>query len=269
MNKNRIISVVCAVLVLFALTVTVSANEIPSERLRPRVVDEAGLIDDDTLQILNLQFNEVSEKHKVDVVAVIVNDTNGQYIRDFADDYFDYNGFGYGASADGVVLVVDMSSREWWISTCGYGITAFTDAGIDYLGNELVYYMSDGDFGSAFAVFAELADDFITQAKAGVPYDTGTLPKAPITIMHFIIPIIIGCIIGFIATGSLKSQLNSVRPQRAAHSYVKAGSMEVTESRDMYLYRNVTRVKKETESGGSSTHRSSSGRSHGGGGGKF
>ena len=47
--------------------------------------------------------------------------------------------------------------------------------------------------------------------------------------------------------------------------------MNVTTSRDFYLYRCVTKTAKPRDSseGGSSTHTSSSGATHGGGGGKF
>ncbi len=63
-----------------------------------------------------------------------------------------------------------------------------------------------------------------------------------------------------------------MRMQYAANGYVKANSMDVTESRDLFLYTQVMRVEKPKEtssSDDSSTHTSSSGETHGGGGGKF
>lgn len=244
-----------------------------SERL-PHVIDNYGLLSSSSIEELENTFYEISQRQMCDVVAVIVNSTNGKSIRDFADDFFDYNGYGYGSSHDGIILVIDMDQREWWISTCGYGITAFTDAGIDYIGDRITSYMSDGDFYSALETFAELADEFLVRAKTGKPYDISTLPKSPITPMHFIIPVIIGSVIGFAGAGALKSQLNSVRPQRSVQSYIRNGSFALTESRDIYLYRTVSRIRRENNGGGggrggSSTHRSSSGHVHGGGGGRF
>ena len=67
--------------------------------------------------------------------------------------------------------------------------------------------------------------------------------------------------------------LEDVRKQAAATTYVRDGSMRLTDSRDLFLYTNVTRtaIPKNNSSGGggSSTHTSSGGVSHGGGGGKF
>ena len=48
---------------------------------------------------------------------------------------------------------------------------------------------------------------------------------------------------------------------------MKQGSLQVTESRDIFLYRNVIRTAKPKET--STTHTSSSGRTHGGSSGKF
>lgn len=52
----------------------------------------------------------------------------------------------------------------------------------------------------------------------------------------------IGLVIALIVTGIMKGQLKSVRAQSAAAEYVKQGSLQVTESHDLFLYRNVTRV---------------------------
>ena len=64
--------------------------------------------------------------------------------RPFADDLYDYCQYGYGPDMDGVLLLVSVGDRKWHISTCGYGITAFTDAGIQYLGEQMTPFMADG-----------------------------------------------------------------------------------------------------------------------------
>jgi uncharacterized protein len=162
-----------------------------------------------------------------------------------------------------------MEDRDWWISTTGYGITAFTDAGIEYLSDRFVPYLSDGDYAGAFDTYAEQCDTFISQATSGDPYDTHNLPKEPFSFLpNLIFCFVIGLLIALIATAIMKGQLKSVRAQAGASDYVKHGSMNVTHRQDLFLYRDVRRTPKPKDSG-SGTHRSSSGRSHGGGGGKF
>ena len=171
-----------------------------------------------------------------------------------------------------------MEDRDWWMSTTGYGITAVTDAGIEYISEKFLSDLSEGDYEAAFTTYAELCDDFFTQAKTGEPYDTGHMPKEPFNLAwNLFVALAIGIALAAIITNRMKSTLKTVKYQPAANNYVKANSMNVTESRDMFLYTQVDRREKPQEtsssggstSGGSTTHTSSSGSTHGGGGGKF
>ena len=78
-------------------------------------------------------------------------------------------------------------------------------------------------------------------------------------------------IISFLIMTKYTKQLKTVRAQNKADSYVVKDSLDVKVAKDIFLYRTVSRVRRQTESnsGGGGTHTSSSGSSHGGGGGKF
>ena len=85
---------------------------------------------------------------------------------------------------------------------------------------------------------------------------------------------LVGVGLAMFIVGRMKAQLKTVRFQAAAGDYMKSGSLNITESKDTFLYNTVTRTAKPKNtdsgsSGGSSTHTSSSGETHGGGGGKF
>ena len=115
-----------------------------------------------------------------------------------------------------------------------------------------------------------LCDDFISQAKTGEPYDNSNLPREPLSLIWIPVSIAIGGVLALIVVGVMKGQLKSVRSQAAANSYLKPGSLNVTESRDLFLYSQASRTEKPKDNdSGSSTHTSSSGTTHGGGGGKF
>lgn len=241
-----------------------------------RVVDQADLLSPDEEEALRKKLNEISMRQKMDVVVVTAVSLEGKTAQAYADDFYDFNNYGYGSDYDGVLLMVCLTTRDYWVSTCGYGIDVFTDAGLDHLNEQYVGYLSDGDYAKAFDVFAEGCDDYITQARNGTPYDWDTLPKEPFPLFkNAIVCVVIGFVIAFIVMAVLKGQLKSVRSQSGASDYAQRGSMNVTQRQDLFLYRKVDRRAKPKDTGssgsrgGSSTHRSSSGRSHGGGGGKF
>ena len=57
-------------------------------------------------------------------------------------------------------------------------------------------------------------------------------------IVCLLISIVMACIV----TGAMKGQLKSVRSQENASCYIRSGSMVITTSEDIFLYRNVTRI---------------------------
>ena len=238
-----------------------------------RVVDMADLLNNSEEADLLSMLDEISNRQELDVVVVTVNTLDGKTPMDYADDFYDYNGYGFGENRDGVLLLVSMEDRDWWISTTGYGITVFTDAGIEYISEKFLPDLSDGNYADAFTTYAELCDEFITQARTGEPYDTNNLPKEPFNVFtSLLISLVVGILVSLIVTGKMKGKLKTVRMQPAAEEYVRKGSMLVTESSDLFLYSHVDRrakSKDDDSGGGSSTHTSSSGSSHGGGGGKF
>ncbi len=102
-----------------------------------RLMDTADLLSDSEEATLLRALDEVSERQKMDVVIVTAETLDGSDIVSFADDLYDYCQFGYGTNRDGLLLLISMEDRDWYISTCGYGITAFTDAGIQYIGRQM------------------------------------------------------------------------------------------------------------------------------------
>ena len=237
-----------------------------------RVNDLADLLTDSEEAALLDKLDEISLRQKMDVTIATVNDLDGySTASEYADVVYEYCQYGYGTDKDGLLLLISMEDRDWAISTCGYGITAFTDAGIEYIGKQIKSDLSDGNYAAAFDTYANLCDEFITQARNGSPFDKGNLPREPLSMIWIPISIVIGVVLALIIVGNMKGKLKTVRTQAAANSYLKKGSLSITESSDLFLYHTVNRTEKpkESSSGGSSTHTSSSGTTHGGGSGKF
>ncbi|MBR3767195.1 MAG: TPM domain-containing protein [Clostridia bacterium] len=301
--KKLLTFIVCTLLI-FSLGFTVLAYEYDySGSVRESLIyDFAQLISDEDEEILLSKLEEISKTYECEVAILTVNSTNGQDITIFADDYYDYNGFGYGENDDGIMLVVDMGNREFATTTHGTAIEIFSDYNLSLLENEFIPYLSDSDYTGAFIAFQEkcndiffdynynsVNDDYNYNVDDDYYYEDDYYyndykPNEPsnqfFSIKWILVAIVIGIIIGFIYTGYLKSQLKTVRSKAAASDYVVAGSFNITQQRDVFMYRNIKKTPKPKanntsgnstgrSSGGSSTHRSSSGRTHGGSRGRF
>ncbi len=274
MKKYLFLFITATMLVFSLFSLTASATP-------PLLVDSAGLLSDEEHAALLSVLEEIQTSRQFDVVILTVDSIGDQSPMAYADDYYDQNGYGYGENHDGCLLLLAMQSRDWWISTTGYGITAFTDAGIDYISDCFLPYLGNGEYYEGFSCFAGLCDAFIEQANTGSPYDIDdlindyddTVEDQPFQVLRpLAISLSIGLIVAFIITMAWKSQLKPVKFQNLAHEYLKKDSMKVTLNRDIFLYSTVSKTRIERDSGssgGSSTHSSSSGTSHGGGGGKF
>ena len=279
-TSNRLHSLFAALAALvLAVTLAVPAFAVEGgfADLYYRMYDGAGVLTEDEDNELEDALEELSLRQSFDVTIASIESlesVNADSMEQYADDLYDYCQFGYGTDRDGVLLLVSVGDRKWHLSTCGYGITAFTDAGIQYLGQQLTPFMAEGDYAGAFRTFVQWADDYVTAAREGHPYDVNTLPREPLSPMYLVLALGIGLVLAWVIVGVMKGQLRSVAFQENAASYVREGSMKLTNQRDLFLYRDVHRTehveeKDSSDSGGSSTHTSSSGTTHGGGGGSF
>ena len=279
-TSNRLHSLFAALAALvLAVTLAVPAFAVEGgfADLYYRMYDGAGVLTEDEDNELEDALEELSLRQSFDVTIASIESlesVGADSMEQFADDLYDYCQFGYGTDRDGVLLLVSVGDRKWHLSTCGYGITAFTDAGIQYLGQQLTPFMAEGDYAGAFRTFVQWTDDYVTAAREGHPYDVNTLPREPLSPMYLVLALGIGLVLAWVIVGVMKGQLRSVAFQENAASYVREGSMKLTNQRDLFLYRDVHRTehveeKDSSDSGGSSTHTSSSGTTHGGGGGSF
>ena len=236
---------------MFVILVMILALAVPVMATGQLLVDDADILTSSQERQLSKKLEHASEVCDMDVAVVIVDGIGNEDIQDYADDYYDYNGY----ADDGVMLVVDMDSRQWWITGTGDGTDVFTSSVINKIGNRIESDLSDGEYLEAFETYTQLCIDYVE--KDGAFNVGGSLLAA----------LIVGLVVALIVTGIWCGQLKSVRFKAAAGDYVKPGSLSVRLCQDLYLYSTVSKVKRQQSSSG--THVSSSGRSHSGGGGRF
>ena len=280
---KKIISFLLLLLLMLSIALPVFGVEEPLDY----VVDHAGLLTNEEEEDLQRWIAEYKVDLQLDIVIVTCYGSDGKGVQAYADDFYDMNGYGYGINKTGILLLIDMESREWYMSTCGDAIYIFTDYGLDQLGAEILPWLSEGEYYRAFLSWISALSPYVKAYQAGSPVDGYVPPdeyESPygdeiyyyddhvgITVKPFPIALIVGLVAALITVLIMRSQMNTAKLQKNAANYLKDGSFHLRRRSDMFLYSRVTRTArpKSNTSGGSSVHRSSGGISHGGRGGRF
>lgn len=249
---KKFLSLLICIAVLFCLMPHASASS-------PKIVDDADLLSSYEEQLLEEKAQQLVDQYQMDVVIVTVWSLDGKSAQAYADDYFDYNGYGIGSNYSGVLFLLSMEYRDWAISTCGDTINVLTDHNIDSLFDSCRSYLANDKYYQAFDCYLD-----------ELPHYFNTQPDAVDYFRIIAVALILGLIVAAIALAIMRNSMNTFRQQQNASSYLPSGAYKLHHQRDIFLYSQVSKTRRDTDSGGgSSTHRSSSARSHGGRSGKF
>ncbi|WP_051656840.1 TPM domain-containing protein [Butyrivibrio sp. AE3004] len=222
------------------------------------IVDSADLLTDEEEQSLADHIYEVENQYESAIVIVTINDLGNRDVTAYADDFYDYNGYGYNGTNNGILFLIDITSRQWHITTTGTAIGVFTDSAqadlIDVCKSDLsagYYYRSFDKFISACAKRQQNVIDSKT-------FTPGKL----------FICIVAGFLLALLPLFYFIGQLHTVHRETGASNYSQDG-LSLSNRSDRFLRVAVTKTARPKESSGSSTHSGSSGTSHGGSSGSF
>lgn len=249
---RKFVSVILALLLCVSLAVSVSAAT--TEFL----YDDADLLNAAEELLLTEKLANYSSEYNTQFVVVTAKSLD-RPIDLYLDYLYDSRGFGYGQTREGVLLLVCMDVREYRILSNGYAGEAISPDDIDEICDVVAPFLSSGHYAEAFDRFAYKSARFLDD------YYKFNVAK------HLGISLVIGIVIGLIVVLILRGQLKTVRKQNQANAYVKTGSMRLTVSNDIFLYRNVSRTRKQSSSssGGGGGSRGGGGGSRSRGGGRF
>lgn len=233
----------CVFLTLFLFVLPLGAS---AQGNAPYVCDRAEILSETEVSELETLAENVSKKHGIDVAVLTVKSLDGEDEVLYADDYYD-SYFG----KDGVLLLYAVEDEIRYVSTCGKCMDAIDDnlAEISEAINDPFY---SEDYAKGFSCYINTVDNLMSSRK---------IKDLSVSIL---ISLAVGFVTAFIVTAVLKSQLDGAKFNNRAEEYVKRGSLNITSSRDLFLYRTVSRVPKP-QNNSSSAHKSGSGRTHGGG----
>lgn len=128
--KHKLICLILCLLLLPSLFLSVGAEQ-------QYVIDNADLMSSSEEAALEEKAQALRQEYGMDVVILTVDSLDGKRPQEYADDYYDYNGY----ANDGVLFLLSMEERDWYISTKGNAIYALTDYGIQQVGESALPYL--------------------------------------------------------------------------------------------------------------------------------
>lgn len=287
---------ICTFLVMGSMAVW--ADQTGAVSGQPRVFDQAGLFSETEIIQLEEKIAQCRKSTKMDVVIVSAYADGERSAEEYADDYYDYGGFGAGKKASGVLLLYYMDGPgqpggECYISTTGTMINMLTDERIESILDDVYGDLGNRDFAGATGHFLEDVKAYVKEGVESGQYtydrDTGEIVRYHSIRLY---EVAIAMVIAGISAGSVcldikkryamkqssrevSNSLQAYRADCAFHFSVAGDKMVNKYVRSVPIPRNTSsgsggRGHSGSSSAGRSTiHTSSSGSSHGGGGRRF
>lgn len=252
-NKNQVL-----------LTPAINANE--------KVYDFAELLTEEEEKEIYQSVNEFIRSANLDLGIVTIDKNNKFNAQEYAQDFYDYNDFGFDEVHSGILLLIDMDTREVYMSTTGEAITLYSDHRIQKIVDDISTYLTDKQYFKAIIKFVTIVDNY---DKIGLPStndtkyvigEDGTISKKIPWLFFILCPVIATIIV----MGILIYKNKLVKKATSSREYLNKDSVDIKLESDQFLGSSVSKVPvSHSSSGGSSTSSGSSGVSHGGGGSKF
>lgn len=239
--------------IIISLILILSMFSVCASAQSPSVCDYADILTTSQESKLQQTIDELSQEYSFQAVIVTVDSLGEKSPRSFAEDFYLQGGFGIGETKDGILLLLAMNTRDWYIATHGQTRDVVTDSDIDDIADSIVPYLSEGDYYNAFDSFLSLVEDEYQQEQ------TQWIP-------NLLLALAIGAAIAGVVLFFMRRSMNTARQQNGAGSYMKDNSFDLYECRDLYLYSRTTKVRKSQNNSSGSR---GGGSSFGGRGGKF
>ena len=212
--KHKVICLILCLLLFPSLFLSVGAEQ-------QYVIDNADLMSSSEEAALDEKAQALRQEYGMDVVILTVDSLDGKRPQEYADDYYDYNGY----ADNGVLFLLSMEERDWYISTDNGMRKMITDkAGIKALSGKFLPALKKNNYPEAFGQFAKGTDELLAYyQKEGKPYD----PADAFNPLALAIGAAVALGIGFLVRRVLIGQMNNVMPALEAGVYLDRDSFQL------------------------------------------
>ena len=254
---------ICAtVLILVAMSFSVTFASTPERMIDAEVFDNSQTLSKSEIQTLTNKIQTVQQKHQVKIGIEFLKTIGNANIASAAHELLERH---YSGNANGgIIFVVVMDSRNWYIAT---------DSRMDYkipnakdIGNKLLPNLKDGDYFGACSNYIDAVDKSLSYYEQnGAAYDSDD----EFNIMAAMAAVVLGIFFGVMVRSWLIGSMSNVHHEQTATDYLKRETVKFTKQRDTYLYTNTERRPKPSSNSRGNGNGGGGSSSGGGAGGSF
>lgn len=262
--------------VLFIVALLVLLVSVNASAAKRHVIDNTRTMTSDQISRIEATCKAIKAEYSFDVIFVVTNTIGSKTLERYTTDIYDAE----CEFEDGVIFVFNTEEfghedeDNWAIIGFGKGkkLAGNSDtraALIDKMSYDLKRgrdYKSGENFYNASTYFTNKCRSFCAGGFKGDPVDAGEV------IIRIVIALVIGFIIAWVVTKKEKKKLTTAVKQTGAMNYMVKDRSNITAARDIFLYSQTTKVRRESSSssgGHSYGGTSGGGRSYSGGGGRI
>lgn len=170
------------------------------------VNDYADILKESDKKELTNIIMEYIEKYNLDISVVTTDTSYFMTTKQFANKFYDQNSMGLGENRDGILLVIDMQNREFYILTNGFVHQLINDSRVELILDKMEPSMRSGDYNTAIHSFLGEINKYYKYHKYGPPY-------------LWIGAVIIAAIMAFFALNREKKKLKLISDALNANYY--------------------------------------------------
>ncbi|MCR4689963.1 MAG: TPM domain-containing protein [Lachnospiraceae bacterium] len=224
--------------------------------LAPRVVDDNGMLSEETVKHITTSMEEIAKAYDLDLVIHTAYESYEVDKKTFADRFYESHGYGMGEDYSGILITVFKpygSSNDVVVTGYGRGEEILTDTAKDRLAWRL-----EGELDSDSTTKEEAFSKGLSWVKHLL--QTGRVPRSGLSwFFSTAFELIVALIIAAIMRSHAKKKMDTPVKAENAEPYLVKGSLNVQYVKDKFLSTNT--VRKYNPPSSSSSSSSSSGRS--------
>jgi len=215
---------------------------------RERVVDNAGLLSAEEKTYLTELADHIASAYNFDLVIVTERNISDVSPEDFADEFFDNNGYGFGAARDGSLFLQVTGSREYFFSTSGRGVRLINNAALGKMEADTVKHLRANNPFEACIAFLQNHETFLGLEANGRRYNA--IHRWNIVIL--VVTWLLVFVISFIIVNVWKKEMNTALHKTQADTYVIPGSLNINVKTESLVGSNVVKIRRQTQTSSSS-----------------